>query len=401
MSALHAKKIVLGISGSIAAYKTPLLVRALIKAGAKVKVVTTPAAKSFVAPLTLSTVSNNPVYSEFVDNEEEVWNNHVDLGLWADLMLIAPASANTMSKMAHANCDNLLLAVYLSAKCPVYFAPAMDLDMHAHPATQHAIDLLISRKNIHIPAAEGALASGLEGVGRMQEPDDIVAFIEEDLASSLPWIGTKMLITAGPTYEPIDPVRFIGNHSSGKMGYAIANAAATLGAEVVLISGPTAEISLHPSITHVGIQTADDMDKACQSHFERSQVVVMAAAVADYKPKSTNIHKIKKKNLSEEIELVPTVDILKNFGENKTNQILVGFALETENEFSNALDKIKRKNLDAIVLNSLADEGAGFKHDTNKITFITANGEQQHYPLKSKSEVANDVLHEIKKLIDA
>jgi phosphopantothenoylcysteine decarboxylase/phosphopantothenate--cysteine ligase len=401
MSALHAKKIVLGISGSIAAYKTPLLVRALIKAGAKVKVVMTPAAKSFVAPLTLSTVSNNPVYSEFVDNEEEVWNNHVDLGLWADLMLIAPASANTMSKMAHANCDNLLLAVYLSAKCPVYFAPAMDLDMHAHPATQHAIDLLISRKNIHIPAAEGALASGLEGVGRMQEPDDIVAFIEEDLASSLPWIGTKMLITAGPTYEPIDPVRFIGNHSSGKMGFAIATVAADLGAEVFLISGPSQLQIKHSLVHRINVVSAAEMYQVVHKYFSEVDIAILSAAVADYTPKKTATQKIKKTALALEIELSPTKDILASLGAIKQHQYLVGFALETNNELENAKSKLQRKNLDAIVLNSLQDEGAGFATDTNKITFIDNAMNEQSFELKSKVEVAKDIMNEIIKKTNA
>ena len=399
--ALHAKKVLLGISGSIAAYKTPFLVRALIKAGAEVQVVMTPASKSFVAPLSLSTVSNKPVYSEFVESEDDLWNNHVDLGLWADLMLIAPASANTLSKMSQATCDNLLLAVYLSAKCPVYFAPAMDLDMHEHPATQEAIQQLVMRDNIHIPAQEGELASGLQGVGRMQEPDQIVDFIEKDLAAKMPLMGQKILITAGPTYEPIDPVRYIGNHSSGKMGYAIANEAASQGAEVVLISGPTDEIPIHPAIRLVRTSTTDEMLESCLQDFDDCNILVMAAAVADYKPKNLKKNKIKKTENTSSIELVKTVDILQQLGEKKSNQLLVGFSLETENELANAKSKLQKKNLDAIVLNSLADKGAGFQHNTNKITFIPAKGKHKKYPLKNKSEVAIDILDEIKTMIDA
>ena len=399
--ALHAKKVILGISGSIAAYKTPLLVRALVKAGAEVQVVMTPSSKSFVAPLSLSTVSNRAVYSEFVESEEELWNNHVDLGLWADLMLIAPASANILLKMAQAACDNLLLAVYLSAKCPVYFAPAMDLDMHEHPATQDAIQRLISRNNIHIPAQEGELASGLQGVGRMQEPDQIVDFLEHDLSSKMPLLGIKILVTAGPTHEPLDPVRYIGNYSSGKMGYAIANEAASLGSEVILVSGPADDLAIHPGVTLVKTKTADEMHTACLRHFSNCDILVMAAAVADYKPKHKAEDKIKKEEEITSVELEKTIDILESLGKKKTNQILVGFALETDNELSNAKEKIKKKNLDAVILNSLADKGAGFQHSTNKITFIPAIGQHTTYPLKDKSEVAVDILAQIKTMIDA
>ena len=399
--ALHAKKVILGISGSIAAYKTPLLVRALVKAGAEVQVVMTPSSKSFVAPLSLSTVSNRAVYSEFVESEEELWNNHVDLGLWADLILIAPASANTLSKMAQAACDNLLMAVYLSAKCPVYFAPAMDLDMHEHPATQDAIQRLISRNNIHIPAQEGELASGLQGVGRMQEPDQIVDFLEHDLSSKMPFLGVKTLVTAGPTHEPLDPVRYIGNYSSGKMGYAIANEAASLGSEVILVSGPADDLAIHPGVTLVQTKTADEMHTACLRHFSNCDILVMAAAVADYKPKHKAVYKIKKEEEIISVELEKTIDILESLGKKKTNQILVGFALETDNELSNAKEKIKKKNLDAIILNSLSDKGACFQHTTNKITFIPATGEHTVYPLKDKSEVAVDILAQIKTMIDA
>jgi phosphopantothenoylcysteine decarboxylase/phosphopantothenate--cysteine ligase len=400
MSALRAKKVLLGISGSIAAYKTPILVRALIKAGAEVQVILTPSAASFVTPLSLSTVSNKPVLTEFVDDDHEVWNNHVSLGLWADLMLIAPASANTLSKMAQASCDNLLMATYLSARCPVYFAPAMDLDMHQHPATQEAISKLESRSNIHIPSAEGPLASGLEGVGRMQEPDEIVVFLEKDLMSKMPWLGKKVLITAGPTYESIDPVRFIGNQSSGKMGYAIANQAAEWGAEVVLVSGPTDNLALHPQIRLESVMTADQMHRTCLSYYKDSDVVVMAAAVADFKPKNPKKSKIKKNVPLDTLSLEPTVDILNDLGVKKNKQFLVGFALETEEGLDYAHQKMIRKNLDAIVLNSLADDGAGFGHDTNKITFIKSDGSHIAYPLKSKKEVALDLLHEINHLIN-
>jgi phosphopantothenoylcysteine decarboxylase/phosphopantothenate--cysteine ligase len=400
MSALRAKKVLLGISGSIAAYKTPILVRALVKAGAEVQVIMTPSAASFVTPLSLSTVSNKAVLTEFVDDEHEVWNNHVSLGLWADLMLIAPASANTLSKMAQASCDNLLMATYLSARCPVYFAPAMDLDMHQHPATQEAISKLESRSNIHIPSAEGPLASGLEGVGRMQEPEEIVAFLEKDLTSKMPWLGKKVLITAGPTYEAIDPVRFIGNQSSGKMGYAIANQAAEWGAEVVLVSGPTDNLNLHPQIRLESVMTANQMHQKCLAFYNDSEVVVMAAAVADFKPKNPKKSKIKKNVSLNTLSLEPTVDILNDLGMKKNNQFLVGFALETEKGLEHALQKMTRKKLDAIVLNSLSDEGAGFGHDTNKITFIKSDGSHNAYPLKSKKEVALDLLHEINHLIN-
>ena len=399
--ALHAKKVLLGISGSIAAYKTPMLVRALIKAGAEVQVVMTPASKSFVAPLSLSTVSNKSVYSEFVESEDDLWNNHVELGLWADLMLIAPASANTLSKMSQATCDNLLLAVYLSAKCPVYFAPAMDLDMHEHPATQKAIQQLVMRDNIQIPAQEGELASGLQGIGRMQEPDQIVDFLEKDLAAKMPLIGQKILITAGSTFESIDPVRYIGNHSSGKMGYAIANEAASRGAEVVLVSGPSDEIPIHPAIKLVRANTTDEMLEACLQDFNDCNILVMAAAVADFKPKNLMKNKIKKSEKTLSVELVKTVDILQQLGEKKSNQFIVGFSLETENGLANAKTKLQKKNLDAIVLNSLADKGAGFQHNTNKITFIPAKGKHKTYPLKHKSEVAVDILDQIKIIIDA
>ncbi len=397
MSVLNGKKILLGVSGGIAAYKTASLVRFFIKAGAHVQVIMTPASKDFVTPLTLSTLSKNPVHSSFFndDNEDAVWNNHVELGLWADLMLIAPATANTMSKMATGNCDNLLIATYLSAKCPVYFAPAMDLDMYKHPSTISSFNALKQFGNIIIPAEKGELASGLSGEGRMAEPENIVAFLEADLESKLPLKGKKILITAGPTYEAIDPVRFIGNHSSGKMGFDIANAAANLGAQVVLVSGPTHYKAKNPSIEVISIMSAQEMYDACHKHFDDSDAAIAAAAVADYKPKEVALQKIKKNASEFSIELEKTKDILSSLGAIKKNQFLIGFALETENEIENAKLKIQKKNLDLIVLNSLQDEGAGFKKETNKVTFIDKNFNIEPMELKSKEFVAVDILNKV------
>ena len=397
MSVLSGKKILLGITAGIAAYKTASLVRLFIKLGADVKVIMTPASKDFITPLTLSTLSKNPVHSTFYDKEEEneLWNNHVDLGLWADYFLIAPATANTLSKMANGTCNNLLLATYLSAKCPVYFAPAMDLDMYKHPSTKESLDKLKSFGNILIPATSGELASGLVGEGRMAEPEDIVAFIENDILSKLPLKGKKVLITAGPTYEAIDPVRFIGNHSSGKMGFAIANSAANLGAEVILISGPSHQQIKHSLVKRIDVVSADDMYKVTHQYFNDVDIAILSAAVADYKPKNIANQKIKKKDSSLTIELSPTKDILASLGKIKKDQYLVGFALETNNEIENAKSKIKRKNLDAIVLNSLQDKGAGFATNTNKITIIDKNLNEKPFELKSKVEVAKDILNEI------
>jgi phosphopantothenoylcysteine decarboxylase/phosphopantothenate--cysteine ligase len=403
MSVLRGKKILLGISAGIAAYKTANLVRLFIKSGAEVKVVMTPASKDFITPLTLSTLSKNPVSSTFYDKEDEneLWNNHVDLGLWADYMLIAPATANTMSKMANGTCDNLLLATYLSAKCPVYFAPAMDLDMYQHPSTKTSIEKLQSFGNVLIPATSGELASGLVGEGRMAEPEDIVSFIENDILSKLPLKGKKVLITAGPTYEAIDPVRFIGNHSTGKMGFEIAKAAANLGAEVVLISGPTNQQVTHSLIRREDVTSAQSMYDVAHKEFKNVDIAILSAAVADYKPKNIASQKIKKKEASLEIALEPTKDILASLGEIKSNQFLVGFALETNNEVANATSKLKRKNLDMIVLNSLQDKGAGFATNTNKITIIDKELNEIPFGLKSKSEVAEDIINEILKRIDA
>ncbi|MCY1500796.1 Coenzyme A biosynthesis bifunctional protein CoaBC [compost metagenome] len=397
MSVLSGKKIVLGVSGGIAAYKTASLVRLFIKAGADVQVVMTPASKDFVTPLTLSTLSKNPVHSTFYNEEDEnaVWNNHVELGLWADLMLIAPATANTLSKMANGVCDNLLIATYLSAKCPVYFAPAMDLDMYKHPSTLASFRLLEQFGNTIIPAESGELASGLSGEGRMAEPENIIAFLEADLESKLPLKGKKILITAGPTYEAIDPVRFIGNHSSGKMGFDIAEQAASLGAEVILISGPTHLKSKSSKIQQISVTSAQQMYDVSHDYFDAVDAAIAAAAVADYRPKFPASQKIKKTEDAFTIELEKTQDILASLGKLKKKQFLVGFALETENEIENAKQKIQKKNLDLIVLNSLQDEGAGFGKSTNKVTFIDKNFNIEPMPLKSKEAVAEDILNKV------
>lgn len=397
MSVLSGKKIVLGISGGIAAYKTATLVRLFIKAGAHVQVIMTPASKDFVTPLTLSTLSKNPVYSTFY-NEEDAdaqWNNHVELGLWADLMIIAPATANTLSKMANGTCDNLLIATYLSAKCPVYFAPAMDLDMYKHQSTLASFAALKQFGNIIIPAESGELASGLSGEGRMAEPENIIAFLEADLESKLPLKGKKILITAGPTYEAIDPVRFIGNHSSGKMGFDIAQSAANLGASVTLISGPSHFTIHHNLVKLVRVVSAQEMYDACHQYFEGTDVAIAAAAVADYRPKIVADQKIKKSEDNFFIELEKTKDILASMGAIKKNQFLIGFALETENEIENAKLKIQKKNLDLIVLNSLQDAGAGFGKPTNKITFIDKDFVVEPMELKSKEAVADDILNKV------
>ncbi len=397
MSVLSGKKILLGISGGIAAYKTAHLVRLLIKAGAQVQVVMSPASLHFVTPLTLSTLSKRPVFSTFYNEEDEKgeWNNHVELGLWGDLMLIAPATANTLSKMANGTCDNLLIATYLSAKCPVYFAPAMDLDMYKHPSTLASFQKLQSFGNIIIPAENGELASGLSGEGRMAEPENIVAFLEKDLLNQLPLRGKKIMVTAGPTYEAIDPVRFIGNHSSGKMGFDIATQAAKMGAEVVLISGPT-HLQIDPTqVTLVPVVSAQEMYDACHQYYNAMDVAIAAAAVADYRPKNIAQQKIKKEDATLSLNLEKTDDILASLGKQKTKQFLIGFALETENEIENAKLKIQKKNLDLIVLNSLNDKGAGFALSTNKVTFIDRNFVVEPMELKSKEEVAIDIVTKI------
>jgi len=398
MSVLSGKNILLGVTAGIAAYKTAHLVRLFIKAGANVKVVMTPASKDFVTPLTLSTLSQNPVYSTFFDKSDkqnEEWNSHVDLGLWADFMIVAPATANTLSKMANGVCDNLLLAVYLSAKCNVYFAPTMDLDMYKHPTTKANIEKLKNFGNVFIAPSSGFLASGLIGEGRMEEPENIVSFIENDIVKGLPLYHKSVLITAGPTYEAIDPVRFIGNHSSGKMGFELAKKAANLGAEVYLITGPSNEKVSHSLIHRIDIVSAEEMYIEVHKKYADATIAILSAAVSDYKPKVVAENKIKKSTNTMTIQLVKTHDILASLGEIKKEQFLVGFALETNNEIENAIGKLKRKNLDLIVLNSLQDKGAGFKKETNKVTIIDKSEKISEFSLKSKAAVAEDIFNEI------
>jgi len=397
---LQGKNIVLGICGSIAAYKAALLIRLLVKGGANVQVVMTPDATNFITPLTLSTLSKNPVLVDYFTPENGEWNNHVELGLWADLVIIAPASANTLAKMATGLCDNLLMAVYLSAKCEVYFAPAMDLDMWKHEATQENISKLQSFGNILIPPGNGELASGLHGEGRMAEPEEIIAFLTASIKKKLPLVNQKILVTAGPTYEAIDPVRFIGNHSSGKMGFVIADQFAQLGADVTLVTGPSAQLSKHASVKRVDVTSAAEMLEACLLYFADSKACIMSAAVADYTPAFAAKQKIKKTDSTFNIELKKTVDILSTLGSQKKNgQILVGFALETNDEEINAIKKLQMKNLDFIVLNSLNDAGAGFKKDTNKITIIDKDLQKTAYSLKSKEEVALDICNKVIELM--
>jgi len=392
---LQNKKILLGVCGSIAAYKSANLIRLLTKSGAEVKVVMTSSASEFITPLTLATLSKNPALSSFTKNDAGEWNNHVELGLWADLMLIAPASANTIAKMAHGLCDNLLLATYLSAKCPVYVAPAMDLDMYQHPSTQANLEKLQSFGNTIIEAEHGELASGLVGQGRMAEPENIVDFLT-DKGVKKELDGKNVLITAGPTYESIDPVRFIGNHSSGKMGYALAHELAEKGAKVQLVSGPTNLSVNHPNIELHSITSAEEMYEQCAEIFPKVDISVLAAAVADYRPDTVADQKIKKSSDSMSISLTKTKDIAAELGQLKKNgQVMVGFALETENEIDNASKKIKSKNFDLIVLNSLNDKGAGFGHDTNKISIIDKQNKIRKFELKPKKEVAKDIVETI------
>ena len=388
---LSRKKILIAITGGIAAYKINTLVRDFIKNGAEVQVILTPSAKEFVSPLTLSTLSKRKVFSEFSSQDGE-WNSHVDLALWADVMLVAPCTANTLAKMVNGICDNLMIATYLSAKCPVFIAPAMDLDMYIHPSTEQNLKLAEEYGNIIIPAEEGELASGLIGKGRMAETETIYKtianFFNSEQKKSL--AGKTVLVTAGPTYEAIDPVRFIGNHSSGKMGFAIAEEAEKRGAKVILISGPTA-LSTNKNISLEKVNSAKEMYNTVFQHFDNTDIAIMSAAVADYAPKEIAQEKIKKNDEEMTITLVKNPDILKTMGEKKKNQFLVGFALETQNEEENAKGKLVRKNLDMIVLNSLKDSGAGFKNDTNKIKIITPS-EQKDFTLKSKEDVAKDIL---------
>ncbi|MES2837724.1 MAG: bifunctional phosphopantothenoylcysteine decarboxylase/phosphopantothenate--cysteine ligase CoaBC [Bacteroidota bacterium] len=398
---LQNKNIVLGVTGSIAAYKTAHLTRLLTKAGANVKIIMTPASLSFITPLTLSTVSKNPVYSTYSNNETGEWNNHVELALWADVMLIAPASANTIAKMANGLCDNLLLATYLSAKCPVIVAPAMDLDMYIHPSSVANRNKLLEFGNYIIEAESGELASGLVGQGRMAEPENIVDYLTNFFKKKTSLANKKVLVTAGPTYEAIDPVRFIGNHSSGKMGFAIALELAENGAEVVLVTGPTHQKIEHKNIQVIKVTSAQQMLQACENQFDSCSVAVMSAAVADYAPVTIAEQKIKKNDATFTIELKKTTDILAQLGaQKKANQILVGFALETENELANAQKKLEKKNLDFIVLNSLNDAGAGFSADTNKITIIDKHNKTEVFELKSKQQVAQDIVAKIKSLLN-
>ena len=396
---LEGKKILIGITGGIAAYKINYLIRDLIKKGAEVQVLMTPSAENFVSKLTLSTLSKNPVFSDFY-SKDGTWNNHVEFALWADLMLIAPCTANTLGKMVHGICDNLVIATYMSAKCPVFIAPAMDLDMYQHPSTKQNLELAEDFGHFIIPAESGELASGLVGQGRMAEPETISNTIETFFNSkkSKNLEGKTVLITAGPTYEAIDPVRFIGNHSSGKMGFSIAEEAANRGAKVILISGPSSQQIHHQNIEIHRVTSAKEMLAQVFNFYENVDIAIASAAVADYAPKEVAKEKIKKNDDSLTIELVKNPDILKTMGEKKNKQFLVGFALETQNEEENAKGKLQKKNLDMIVLNSLRDEGAGFKNDTNKIKIFTKT-EMKEFPLKSKNEVAIDILNCIEEQI--
>lgn len=397
---LEGKHILLGISGSIAAYKCAALTRLFVKAGAEVKIIMTSAASEFITPLTLSTLSKNPVHSSFVKNEQGEWTNHVDLALWADVFIIAPVSANTLAKMANGICDNLLLATYLSAKCQVWFAPAMDLDMYLHPATKSNIQKLKDFGNVIIDAEVGELASGLYGNGRMAKPEKIFDKISNYFHQDLKFKNKTVLISAGPTYEAIDPVRFIGNHSSGKMGFALAEEFANQGANVILVSGPSKEKVNHSKIQRINVQSAEQMFQEITSRFKETDIAIMSAAVADYTPVLKSDIKIKKQEETFTIELTKTKDILKHLGTIKDKQILVGFALETNNEEENALKKLHSKNLDFIVLNSLQHEGAGFGHSTNRISILKKSGQKLDFPLKTKEEVAKDIVEQVKEILN-
>ena len=393
---LKGKKIIVGVTGSIAAYKAAIFVRLLVKEGAEAKVVMTNSAKDFITPLTLSTLSKNPVYSSFTSGSQGEWNNHVELGLWADAMIIAPASANTIGKMANGLCDNLLLATYLSARCPVFVAPAMDLDMYQHPSVLDNLKKLNGFGNQVIDATHGELASGLVGTGRMAEPEDLVSQLNQFFGSKKKLSGKKVLITAGPTYEAIDPVRFIGNYSTGKMGYALAEKAVNQGAEVTLVSGPTHLAIEHSKIKLVRVKSGKEMFAAAEAVYTATDIAIFSAAVADYAPSKIADQKIKKAGDSMEVKLEKTIDIAKTLGAKKQpNQLNIGFALETENEVNHAQGKIKSKNFDLIVLNSLNNAGAGFGHDTNKISIIDKANNIQDFELKSKQEVAEDIINAI------
>jgi len=396
---LQGKKIILGVTGSIAAYKSAHIIRLLMKEGAEVKVLMTSLAKEFITPLTLATLAKNPILVDFFDPTNGNWNSHVDLGLWADAYLIAPATANTIGKMATGVADNLLLTTYLSAKCPVFVAPAMDLDMFAHPATQRNLEALISVGNLIIEPASGELASGLEGKGRMEEPENIVRFID-DYFTAKPLLGKNILITAGPTYEKIDPVRFVGNYSTGKMGFALAEVCAKQGANVCLIAGPVQLKTKHPNIERIDVESAEEMYNAVTDRFYSMDGAILCAAVADFTPIEIDITKMKREKENLSLELKPTHDIAATVGEMKTDsQFLVGFALETNNEEANAFSKMERKNFDFIVLNSLQDEQAGFGYDTNKISILHRSGSKKEFELKSKNAVAEDIVAEIVEIL--
>lgn len=397
---MEGKKIVLGITGSIAAYKAAVLTRALIKKGAEVQIVITPAGKEFITPITLSALTSKPVISEFFAQRDGTWHSHVDLGLWADAMLIAPATASTIGKMAHGIADNMLVTTYLSMKAPVFVAPAMDLDMFAHPSTQHNLNILRSYGNHIIEPASGELASHLTGKGRMEEPEKIVEVLENFFAQSQRLAGKKILITAGPTYEKIDPVRFIGNYSSGKMGYALAESCAESGAEVILISGPVSLSTRHPAIRRIDVESAEEMYKAATEFYPVCDAGILCAAVADFTPETVAPNKIKREKDDLLIKLKPTRDIAAALGQMKQpHQRLIGFALETYDELAHAQEKRKRKNFDFIVLNSLNDKGAGFRYDTNKITIVDESGHTP-YPLKSKQEAANDIIGKLASILE-
>jgi phosphopantothenoylcysteine decarboxylase/phosphopantothenate--cysteine ligase len=396
---LQGKKIVLGITGSIAAYKACYLIRGLIKQGAEVQVVITPSGKEFITPLTLSTLTGKPVVSEFFDRRDGSWHSHVQLGLWADAMVIAPASASTIGKMANGVADNMLITTYLSMKAPVFVAPAMDLDMYAHPSTQKNLDTLRSYGNHIIEPGTGFLASKLEGKGRMEEPEKIIEVLDSFFQEQTDLKGKKILITAGPTYEKLDPVRFIGNYSSGKMGIALAEECARRGAEVELICGPVSIKTSHPNIHRTDVESAAQMYKAATEAFPNANAAILCAAVADFTPANVADNKIKREGNKLTLELAPTQDIAKALGEmKKENQVMVGFALETNDEENHAKEKLQKKNLDFIVLNSLQDDGAGFQHNTNKVTLIDKAGEEK-FPLKSKKEVAKDIVNKLVTII--
>ena len=393
---LKGKHIVVGITGSIAAYKACTLIRTFIKKGAEVQVVITPAGKEFITPVTLSTLTSKPVVSEFFSRRDGSWHSHVDLGLWADAMVIAPATASTIGKMAHGIADNMLLTTYLSMKAPVFIAPAMDLDMYAHPATQHNLDIIRSFGNHIIEPAEGELASHLTGKGRMEEPERIAEIIEAFFTTRQDLDGKHVLITAGPTYERIDPVRFIGNYSSGKMGFALAEECAARGARVTLVAGPVQMQAHHPAIQRVNVETAAEMLKASLEAFSSADAAILCAAVADFTPDQAASSKIKRERGEQTLHLIPTQDIAATLGAAKRpGQRVVGFALETDNERNNALDKMRRKNFDFIVLNSLRDKGAGFSGDTNKITVIDRQGHTDEYPLEAKTAAAERIAERI------